>query len=46
MIAIPRRHRKIFYALREEMDLAAIVAGQAFDQFGKRALRAMPAIEE
>ena len=37
---------KVFNALGIEMNLAMLFAHEAFQQFGKRALRAMPAINE
>ena len=37
---------EVFNALGIEMDLAMLFAREAFQQFGKRALRAMPAINE
>ena len=40
------RKRKVFNALGIEMNLAMLLAHEAFQQFGKRALRAMPAVKE
>ncbi len=40
------RKRKVFNALGIEMNLATLFAREAFQQFGKRALRAMPAVKE
>ena len=37
---------KVFNALGIEMNLAMLFAREAFQQFGKRALRAMPAVYE
>src|ERR1700694_4876062 len=37
---------EVFNALGIEMNLAMLFAHEAFQQFGKRALRAMPAINE
>lgn len=38
--------RKALDALGVEVNLATLFARKAFEQFGKRALRAMPAIDE
>ena len=38
--------RKAFNALRIEMDFAMLFARQAFEQFGKRALGAMTAVDK
>jgi hypothetical protein len=38
--------RKAFDALGVKMDLALVDVGEALQQFGKRALRAMPPINE
>jgi hypothetical protein len=40
------RQGEIFNALGVEMNLAMLVARKAFQQFGKRALGAVPAIDE
>jgi hypothetical protein len=40
------RKRKVFNALCIEMNRATLIASEAFQQFGKRALRAMPAVYE
>jgi hypothetical protein len=37
---------KVFNALGIEMNLAMLFAREAFQQFGKRALRAVPAVDE
>jgi hypothetical protein len=37
---------KVFNALGVKMDLAMLVARETLEQFGERALRAVPAINE